>query len=297
MLWQKERLLNLALQALPSSCRKVAWVDCDVVFAAGDWLERTSHLLDHFTLVQPFSHLHRMPPDWAPGQAHRRKPKLLQLRAFPHCIGHAGGDVPGHSGLTDPMLAPAMPGRQTESSWKNTFVRCLHRWRRRQRHGPRGLRTFRGCAAPSALERGTTIWLGPAPFHDAVRSNVAFSREIFAPLAWHGRTPPLPRTERRARALPVQPLHRYHRRSITGRGVGIPRSVRCTSLCAIISPRVGRMVSCLGGRDSGTAGQTGNSLLPLDFCCPSNCPSPSICPRPAPAPRRRLSGGLRRKCA
>ena len=31
ILWQKERLLNVAFQALPSSCDKVAWVDCDVI--------------------------------------------------------------------------------------------------------------------------------------------------------------------------------------------------------------------------------------------------------------------------
>lgn len=30
VLWQKERLLNVALQALPSSCHKVAWLDCDI---------------------------------------------------------------------------------------------------------------------------------------------------------------------------------------------------------------------------------------------------------------------------
>src|SRR5919204_6369439 len=53
VLWQKERLLNLALQALPASCRKVAWLDCDLVFASPDWAERTSQLLEQFMLVQP----------------------------------------------------------------------------------------------------------------------------------------------------------------------------------------------------------------------------------------------------
>ena len=32
VLWQKERLLNIALQALPSSCHRVAWLDCDIFF-------------------------------------------------------------------------------------------------------------------------------------------------------------------------------------------------------------------------------------------------------------------------
>jgi hypothetical protein len=66
ILWQKERLLNVALQKLPSSCRKVVWLDCDVVFEANDWAERTSLLLDRFMLVQPFSHLHLMPAHWNP---------------------------------------------------------------------------------------------------------------------------------------------------------------------------------------------------------------------------------------
>jgi hypothetical protein len=67
ILWQKERLLNVALQALPSTCRKVVWVDCDVVFESTDWAERTSLLLDRFMLVQPFSQLHCMPSEWQPG--------------------------------------------------------------------------------------------------------------------------------------------------------------------------------------------------------------------------------------
>jgi hypothetical protein len=33
LMWQKERLLNIALESLPPSCAHVAWVDCDVVFA------------------------------------------------------------------------------------------------------------------------------------------------------------------------------------------------------------------------------------------------------------------------
>ena len=32
ILWQKERLLNLALKALPNGCNKVAWLDCDIMF-------------------------------------------------------------------------------------------------------------------------------------------------------------------------------------------------------------------------------------------------------------------------
>ena len=54
VMWQKERLLNLAISGLPSECRKVAWVDCDILFQNPAWLIHTSKLLDDFALVQPF---------------------------------------------------------------------------------------------------------------------------------------------------------------------------------------------------------------------------------------------------
>jgi hypothetical protein len=54
LLWQKERLLNVALGYLPPECDKVAWVDCDVIFATTDWAARAEHALDTFRLIQPF---------------------------------------------------------------------------------------------------------------------------------------------------------------------------------------------------------------------------------------------------
>lgn len=66
ILWQKERLLNLALAALPEACTKVVWLDCDLVFGRSDWAAATTALLDRHPLLQPFSHAHFMPPDWRP---------------------------------------------------------------------------------------------------------------------------------------------------------------------------------------------------------------------------------------
>ena len=63
VLWQKERLLNIALDALPESCTKVAWIDCDVVFGEQDWPERASRLLDRVPLVQLFSRMYYLPAD------------------------------------------------------------------------------------------------------------------------------------------------------------------------------------------------------------------------------------------
>lgn len=61
VLWQKERLLNLALQRLPEGCSKLAWLDSDVLFENGDWARETSRLLEIYTLVQPFEEVIRLP--------------------------------------------------------------------------------------------------------------------------------------------------------------------------------------------------------------------------------------------
>lgn len=63
ILWQKERLLNLALQALPQHCRKVAWLDCDIIFAATDWTRSASALLDKFAIVHLFSRVNYLAKD------------------------------------------------------------------------------------------------------------------------------------------------------------------------------------------------------------------------------------------
>lgn len=60
VMWQKERLLNIALGHLPADCTKVAWLDNDLIFDDPRWLERTSKALDDLMVVQPFSSCIRM---------------------------------------------------------------------------------------------------------------------------------------------------------------------------------------------------------------------------------------------
>jgi len=57
VLWQKERLLNVAVSALPPRCTKVAWLDADILFARPDWAVLTSKLLDTYAVVQVFDHV------------------------------------------------------------------------------------------------------------------------------------------------------------------------------------------------------------------------------------------------
>lgn len=61
VMWQKERLLNLALSRLPASCTKVVWLDCDVLFDRRDWVLATADALDRYAVVQPFDSVVRLP--------------------------------------------------------------------------------------------------------------------------------------------------------------------------------------------------------------------------------------------
>ncbi len=73
MLWQKERLLNIAMRHLPGNCDAVAWLDCDVIFPDQGWPERARAALDSFAMVQLFSESCQLgqgarndPCGWAP---------------------------------------------------------------------------------------------------------------------------------------------------------------------------------------------------------------------------------------
>mmetsp|Transcript_38552 Transcript_38552/g.95496 ORF Transcript_38552/g.95496 Transcript_38552/m.95496 type:complete len:451 (-) Transcript_38552:707-2059(-) len=65
-LWQKERLMNIALAALPKECTKVVWLDSDLYFVNRNWVPRTAEILDKFPVVQPFAWLTYLPSDEDP---------------------------------------------------------------------------------------------------------------------------------------------------------------------------------------------------------------------------------------
>lgn len=63
VLWQKERLLNLALNAVPSGTKNVAWFDCDTILKRADWVEEAKKRLDKLDVVQLFSDIEDIGPD------------------------------------------------------------------------------------------------------------------------------------------------------------------------------------------------------------------------------------------
>jgi hypothetical protein len=61
VMWQKERLLNIAVASLPKEIKKIVWLDCDILFENPNWIVQTSELLEHFPVVQPYETLIRLP--------------------------------------------------------------------------------------------------------------------------------------------------------------------------------------------------------------------------------------------
>jgi len=63
VIWQTERLFNVALESVPAACDQVAWIDCDMIFGRSDWAAQASELLKHRAMVQLFSHLYELPAE------------------------------------------------------------------------------------------------------------------------------------------------------------------------------------------------------------------------------------------
>lgn len=63
LLWQKERLLNLASSWLPPSCRYVAWLDCDILFDNPDWGHDLVAVLKQKQVAQVFETCRRLGPN------------------------------------------------------------------------------------------------------------------------------------------------------------------------------------------------------------------------------------------
>ncbi len=61
VMWQKERLLNVAIENVPARFTKIAWLDCDLLFTNQNWAAETSRLLDRYPVVQPFETVVRLP--------------------------------------------------------------------------------------------------------------------------------------------------------------------------------------------------------------------------------------------
>jgi hypothetical protein len=54
ILWQKERLLNVAMKSVPPNVDSIAWLDCDVIFERPNWVDEAKRQLKNINDIQLF---------------------------------------------------------------------------------------------------------------------------------------------------------------------------------------------------------------------------------------------------
>jgi len=61
IMWQKESLLNIALESIPPNCEYLAWLDSDIIFSDPKWPERARVLLKNNDFIQLFDKVNYVP--------------------------------------------------------------------------------------------------------------------------------------------------------------------------------------------------------------------------------------------
>jgi hypothetical protein len=154
-LWHKENMLNIGIRRLPIDWEYVAWVDADIQFTRPDWVEETVQQLQHYMIVQMFSHSVDLSPSYSPMKTHTgfvhdwyHNPESVRAggyATFSHpgyawaarreALDYVGGLIDfGILGSGDRHMACAMIGKVEHSFHKNVHpdykAECFE-WQRR----------------------------------------------------------------------------------------------------------------------------------------------------------------------
>lgn len=99
LLWQKERLLNLAASWLPRSCKYVAWLDCDITFNNKNWANDLVRVLRKHKVAQVFETCMRLDQEGRPGVSPDISESFASVMNHSPETMHAGRyDAHGHTG-------------------------------------------------------------------------------------------------------------------------------------------------------------------------------------------------------
>jgi len=79
IVWQKERLLNIAIKSVPREERSIAWIDCDVLFDRHNWMNEAETQLAAVSVVQLYSDVVDLnPADRKPNHDNRIAPRSAE---------------------------------------------------------------------------------------------------------------------------------------------------------------------------------------------------------------------------
>lgn len=99
LLWQKERLLNLAASWLPPSCKFVAWLNCDILFDNPRWADDLVEILKGHKVAQVWETCVRLGPDGKPGaEPAARSFAAVTAVDQTHLLQGQRYDLHGHTG-------------------------------------------------------------------------------------------------------------------------------------------------------------------------------------------------------
>lgn len=169
-IWQKERLLNLAISWLPSACRSVSWHDCDMVYLNKNWAQETVELLEHVGVVQLFQTCNRLPQNFADGVDMRdlctsftevvgKNPEVLKTNCY-YDHGHPGyawaarRDILDRHGLYEHAIVGSADHCMAHAAVGDYYSECAHRPMHKQ---PRLVEHFYEWAKPFADSVGGRI--------------------------------------------------------------------------------------------------------------------------------------------
>ena len=83
IIWQKERLINLAVERLPS-CDNIIWLDNDLIFSDENWVEKTEELLkinDYVQLFEKVVYLYPGSMDVKDGVCYQRHSQVYSTKS------------------------------------------------------------------------------------------------------------------------------------------------------------------------------------------------------------------------
>ena len=183
VMWQKERLLNLGIENLPTSCKKVAWLDTDIFFENPRWAVETAELLEKFPIVQPYDLVL-----WLPKGARQFSGRGIAWSGFSAVAQNHPGlflsgdfDRHGHTGYAwaarkDLILKHGLYDRSIAGSGDHLMAHAMMG----DLSSPCVTNSV-GAANP--FRDSFHAWA--KPFHSDVRSNVGFVRGAVLH-RWHG---------------------------------------------------------------------------------------------------------------
>ncbi len=101
VLWQKERMLNIALAKIPRKFQKIAWIDADILFENRNWVSETIRLLDESHVVQLFEEAVRLPKGVVQysGQGETYNSFGSVIKKDPNCLIKGDFQKHGHTGF------------------------------------------------------------------------------------------------------------------------------------------------------------------------------------------------------